>query len=170
MFYRICPKVVDTSVPPTIIHLPFPPSPPHAYISRSMCLSCCLWCVCSLIWLDSSCAAREPSWFPVWPAADWWGCYICLFLSGSGLIICRFSLFFLLHGLSASLCFLSGSRKLHLKSVMFFLFHLIYSMLSQFTIEEYNMAGKKNGCTLCLLWSKYIFSYFCYFIIIFFTI
>lgn len=42
-----------------------------------MCLSCCLWCVCSLIWLDSSCVAREPSWFPVWPAADWWGCYTC---------------------------------------------------------------------------------------------
>lgn len=69
------------SVETTMIHLPFPLPPPlpHTYISRSMCLSYCLWCVCSLIWLDSSSAAREPSWFPVWPAADWWGCYIVTF-------------------------------------------------------------------------------------------
>lgn len=70
---------LDTSVQTTIIHLPFlfhPHPLPHPSISRSMCLSCCLWCVCSLIWLDSSCAAREPSSFPVWPAANWWGYYL----------------------------------------------------------------------------------------------
>lgn len=60
----------DTSVPTPIIHLPslpfvIPPPSSHAFISRSMCLSCCLWCVCSLTWLDSSCAVREPSWCPV---------------------------------------------------------------------------------------------------------
>lgn len=74
--------------------------PPIPSSSRSMCLSCCLWCVCSLTWLDSSCAVREPSWCPVWPAADWWGCYACLCLSGSLCVICRLSVFFLLCGLS----------------------------------------------------------------------
>lgn len=63
---------INSSSLPSSIHL----LSPHPSISRSMCLSCCLWCVCSLIWLDSSCAARAPSWFPVWPAANWWGCYL----------------------------------------------------------------------------------------------
>lgn len=47
--------------------LPISPPPPlcRHLLSRSTYLSCCLWCVCSSTWLDSSSAAREPSWFPV---------------------------------------------------------------------------------------------------------
>lgn len=125
---------LDTSVQTTIIHLPLLLSStllPHPSISRSMCLSCYLWCVYSLIWLDSSCAAREPSWFPVWPAANWWGC-LCLF----GFSFFRFFILFLVHSVCFSLFPLwKVNRKWHLESIM--LTNLMYSMLNQFTGEGY---------------------------------
>lgn len=129
-----------------------PPPSPHVSISRSMCLSCCLWCVCSLIWLDSSCAAREPSWFPVWPAADWWGCYTCLCLSGCGYIIGRFSVFFLLCGLSASLCSSRGNSAVcdTLRASCF----LIWCVPRWTSLLEKDTTWQINQTMYSLLWSQ----------------